>query len=266
MRIVVLTFADHMFANVLLRELVKERKRDVVAVLNSSVIIPRKSTLQAMRFIIATSGWRYFFGKLAEAVSFRAWSILAMVGIRSSMLAATYLRRYDIPSFSVRDINSPKAHALIKKLAPDVIVVFNFNQILRPETIRLAKTCINLHPSPLPRFGGVAPHFWLLQRGETKSAVTLHLIEPKVDAGPIITQKPLDIRKDDTSYSLISRSAVLAAPFLLEALAKAEKGELRTAKQKGAASYFSWPKKSDVARFHKKGRALVSIADLFRRY
>jgi phosphoribosylglycinamide formyltransferase 1 len=73
---------------------------------------------------------------------------------------------------------------------------------------------INIHPAPLPRFGGpnIYGHYAheavlaAYRRGEiTHSAVTMHFVDPVYDRGPIIFALPVPIEPDDTPETLAAR-------------------------------------------------------------
>ncbi len=76
------------------------------------------------------------------------------------------------------------------------------------------RTTFNIHPGPLPRFGGKGMYghhvheavMDSFKRGEvTKSAVTMHFVTPKYDEGPIFFEKSVRIEKDDTPDTLARR-------------------------------------------------------------
>lgn len=73
---------------------------------------------------------------------------------------------------------------------------------------------INIHPAPLPQFGGAGMYgihvheavIEAYKKGETKeSAITMHFVTEKYDDGPIFFQYPVLIRKDDTPQTLAER-------------------------------------------------------------
>jgi methionyl-tRNA formyltransferase len=64
---------------------------------------------------------------------------------------------------------------------------------------------INIHPAPLPRYRGAHPLPWQIIRGETESAVTFHLAEAEIDAGPIIDQVPFRIDESDDYSSVLDK-------------------------------------------------------------
>jgi phosphoribosylglycinamide formyltransferase-1 len=73
---------------------------------------------------------------------------------------------------------------------------------------------VNIHPGPLPRFGG--PNFYgrrvheavlaAYRRGEiTHSAVTMHFVDEVYDRGPVFFARPVPIEPDDTPETLAAR-------------------------------------------------------------
>ena len=86
------------------------------------------------------------------------------------------------------DINSESMAATLRDYRPDIIIVMNFDQILRSAVIATPTVgVINIHPSLLPDFRGPCPVFWALAENRKKSGVTLHLIKnTMIDAGPVL--------------------------------------------------------------------------------
>ena len=69
---------------------------------------------------------------------------------------------------------------------------------------------INIHPALLPKFGGKGMygnhvHQAVLQAGETKSGITIHLVNENYDEGRILFQASLEIKPGETPESLASR-------------------------------------------------------------
>jgi methionyl-tRNA formyltransferase len=63
----------------------------------------------------------------------------------------------------------------------------------------------NLHPGPLPRYAGLNVVSWALYHGERSHGVTVHRMEPNVDAGPIAYQTLFEISTHDTALTVFSR-------------------------------------------------------------
>jgi phosphoribosylglycinamide formyltransferase-1 len=67
---------------------------------------------------------------------------------------------------------------------------------------------LNVHPSLLPAFPGVDAQRQALQHGVRVSGVTVHLVTPDLDAGPIVVQRAVPVRDDDTEETLAARILV----------------------------------------------------------
>ena len=67
---------------------------------------------------------------------------------------------------------------------------------------------LNIHPSLLPAFPGVDAHRQALAHGVKVSGVTVHLVTADLDAGPIILQRTVEVRDDDTPETLAARILV----------------------------------------------------------
>ncbi len=112
----------------------------------------------------------------------------------------------------------------LKDLAPDVIVVAAFGQLL-PQTVLDIPPygTINLHPSLLPKYRGAAPIQWALINGETETGVTLMLLDAGEDTGDIICAERIPIRDGDTALTLTEQLATLGAKQLVQVLSKMPK-------------------------------------------
>jgi phosphoribosylglycinamide formyltransferase-1 len=106
----------------------------------------------------------------------------------------------------------------------DLVVLAGFLKIIPPELIR-EKLIINLHPSLLPLFGGMGMyglkvHEEVIKSGMKVSGCTVHIVTETVDNGPIIIQKCIDVRDDDTPESLQNRLHKVEHEAIVEAIKK----------------------------------------------
>lgn len=104
--------------------------------------------------------------------------------------------------------------ALLKALeeaAPDLVVLAGFLVVLSPEIIKKYKgRIINIHPSLIPSFCGegyygLRVHEEALKRGVKITGATVHFVDEGCDTGPIIMQKAVEVRQDDTPETLQRR-------------------------------------------------------------
>jgi len=135
----------------------------------------------------------------------------------------------------------------MKHLAPDVIVVVAFGQILPASLLKLPrKGAINLHASLLPKYRGPAPVQWAIINGERETGITTMLMDEKMDTGDILLSERVPIKPDDTCETLQQRLAVMGADLLVNTLRKIEKGDIRPIPQDHSkATYAPMLKKSD---------------------
>lgn len=116
--------------------------------------------------------------------------------------------RFGVPLRFIPDINGPQARQILADLAPDVVFVIGWHQIVRPDALRLARTgMIGAHASLLPHNRGSAPINWALINGEAQTGNSLIWLAPDVDAGDIIDQTPIPITAYDTCATLYRQVA-----------------------------------------------------------
>ena len=127
-----------------------------------------------------------------------------------------------------RRASDPQFLAELKSLAPQVIVVAAYGQLLRPTLLAIPPLgCVNVHASLLPQYRGAAPINWALIRGERVTGVTIMLIDETLDTGPILLQSEVAIEPSDNAGTLEVRLATCGAEALLSALDGMETGALR---------------------------------------
>ncbi|MEK6908491.1 MAG: formyltransferase family protein [Nanoarchaeota archaeon] len=89
----------------------------------------------------------------------------------------------------------------------DVDLAFSIGYNLRFREDFLRKCSgINLHLSPLPRYGGFNPFYWAIRSGDTEYGVTLHEMGLEFDVGNIISQKRFSILPSDNARDLFDRA------------------------------------------------------------
>jgi methionyl-tRNA formyltransferase len=136
---------------------------------------------------------------------------------------------------------------LFRQLAPDLVVVAAFGQKLPGELLQIPKMgCINLHPSLLPKYRGAAPINWTLIRGETKTGVTIMMIDEGMDTGDILAQEEMLITADETYGELHGRLAERGASLLLTTIEMILCGTAKQSQQDASgATYAPRLKKED---------------------
>lgn len=104
--------------------------------------------------------------------------------------------------------------ALVDKLTEkkiDLVVLAGFMIIIGEGMYKaFPNRIINVHPALIPSFCGqgfygLHVHEAALAKGVKVSGATVHFVTPECDAGPIILQKAVEVREDDTPESLQKR-------------------------------------------------------------
>ena len=127
--------------------------------------------------------------------------------------------RHGLAVFDPQDINSGEGQRIVRSLAPELLVVCDYGQILSAETLSLAPLGgVNLHASLLPKYRGAAPINWAILSGETETGVTVIHMTPRLDAGPCLVQRRTEIGPNETAVELEARLAQLGTSAVLEAV------------------------------------------------
>jgi methionyl-tRNA formyltransferase len=137
-------------------------------------------------------------------------------------------------------LKKTEAQAELTALAPDLVIVVAFGQILPKEVLRLPRYgCINIHPSLLPRHRGAAPIVSTILCGDKWSGVSLMQMDEGLDTGPIIAQNHVLVRDDDTAGTLSDKLSLISAQMLVDVLPRLAKGTITQHPQdETQATYF----------------------------
>lgn len=123
--------------------------------------------------------------------------------------------RLGIDVLETEDTSQPDSLERIRAAKPALGIVVAFGQILRKSVLNLPRFgCINLHPSMLPKYRGAAPINWAILDGVTESGITVMRLVRKLDAGPILMQRPFRIPRDETADRTLGRAATEGASML----------------------------------------------------
>lgn len=127
----------------------------------------------------------------------------------------------------VASVNAPETPALLRELAPDVIVV-NGTRIIGERTLRaLDVPFINMHAGITPRYRGVHGGYWALVEGRADLVgTTVHRVDLGIDTGPVIAQATFEPSPDDSFPTYPLRHVAAGIAPLLDAVERALAGTL----------------------------------------
>lgn len=88
----------------------------------------------------------------------------------------------------------------------ELVCLAGYMRLLSPEFIRaFPNRIVNIHPSLLPSFAGLDAQKQAVDHGVKISGCTVHFVDEDLDAGPIILQRAVEVRDDDTAETLSAR-------------------------------------------------------------
>lgn len=90
--------------------------------------------------------------------------------------------------------------------APDLLCLAGYMRLLSPEFVRaFPAPVLNVHPSLLPSFPGLEAPRQAWEHGVKVTGVTVHFVDEGLDSGPIVLQRAVPVRDEDTVESLAAR-------------------------------------------------------------
>ncbi len=147
-----------------------------------------------------------------------------------------------LPVLQPKSFRRPEAAEHLRALAPEVIVVAAYGQLLPPAVLAIPPLgCLNVHASLLPRYRGAAPISAAILAGDTVTGVTIMRLDAGMDTGDILAQAQLAILPDDTTASLSERLARLGATLLLATLPRWAAGEIVPQPQEHTQATYTHP-------------------------
>lgn len=130
-----------------------------------------------------------------------------------------------VPVYQPASLKRGSAQALLRELAPQVIVVVAYGKILPQSILDIPPLgCVNVHASLLPQYRGSAPIQWAILKGEQETGVTTMYMDAGVDTGDMIERAATPIGPEETAEQLFDRLSALGAKTLLSTLEAIEAG------------------------------------------
>jgi phosphoribosylglycinamide formyltransferase-1 len=109
----------------------------------------------------------------------------------------------------------------------DLIALAGFMRVLKDEFLRsFAGRIVNIHPSLLPSFPGLAAWQQALAHGVRVTGCTVHFVDAGVDSGPIIGQQTVPVLDDDTAETLHQRIQAAEHALYPQCVAAIARGEI----------------------------------------
>jgi phosphoribosylglycinamide formyltransferase 1 len=112
----------------------------------------------------------------------------------------------DNRQFPDRAAHEAGIRKILDSARPDIIVMAGYMRLLSPAFVAAGMNrIVNIHPSLLPSFPGVDAQAQALAHGVKVTGCTVHFVDEGLDAGPIIVQRTVEVRDDDSVETLSAR-------------------------------------------------------------
>jgi phosphoribosylglycinamide formyltransferase-1 len=165
--------------------------------------------------VILISGRGSNMQAIVEACISEQWpaKIAAVISNKTDAAGLAFAAQHGIQTevvvskdFANREAFDSALQKTIDGYAPDLIVLAGFMRILTPAFVdHYAGRMLNIHPSLLPSFVGLATHKQALDAGVKLHGATVHFVTAELDHGPIAAQIAIQVEDDDTEDSLSQR-------------------------------------------------------------
>ena len=168
--------------------------------------------------VILISGRGSNMEAVIRAAQSEGWParIAAVISNRPDAAGLVFAQALGIPTavvpskqFSSRAEFDAVLQQEIDRFSPDLVVLAGFMRILTsPFVEHYAGRMLNIHPSLLPAFPGLATHRQALDAGVREHGATVHFVTAELDHGPVVAQATVDVLPGDTEDSLAARVLV----------------------------------------------------------
>lgn len=132
-------------------------------------------------------------------------------------------------------IRAPEMVERLRELAPDLMVVVAYGQIIPAEVLAIPKRgAVNVHASLLPRHRGAAPIAYAILSGDAETGVTIMRMDEQLDHGPVLAVRRTAIGEGEDAAALTARLALMGAELLVETVGRLD--EIKAVEQEHAGA------------------------------
>jgi phosphoribosylglycinamide formyltransferase-1 len=166
------------------------------------LISGRGSNLQAIIDAIAA-------GTLKAEIAIVISNVLDAQGLARAADAGIETRVLSHREYHSREAYDNALADALRNHGVDLVCLAGFMRLLGPAFIEaFPDSILNIHPSLLPAFPGLDAPRQALEHGVKITGATVHLVNAQLDAGPIVMQRAVPVRDDDTIATLSARILV----------------------------------------------------------
>jgi len=156
---------------------------------------------------------------------------------------------HNLPVFQPKSFKKPEVREQMASLEPDLCVMAYVTLFVPEEALNVPKFgSIQYHPSLLPLHRGPSSINWPIIWGSKKTGLTVFWPDNGLDTGPILLQKEVDIKDDDTLGSLyFNHLFPMGVEAMLESVDLVREGKApKVPQEESKATYEGWCRDEDV--------------------
>jgi len=121
----------------------------------------------------------------------------------------------------------------LERRGVELVCLAGYMRLLSPDFVRaFPNRIVNTHPSLLPAFTGLNVQQQAIDHGVKISGCTVHFVDEELDHGPIIIQRSVEVRDDDTAETLSERILAIEHETYIEAVRRIACGNARVSGRK----------------------------------
>lgn len=158
-----------------------------------------------------------------------------VVSNNKSAPALAFAAEHGAPTLCIPTQGDPEAAdarlcGALEAAGAELVVLSGYLRRLGPKTLtRFQGRILNIHPGPLPAFGGEGMygrrvHEAVVAAGVPQSEICIHLVDEEYDRGPIVARRAVAVEPGDTAETLEARILALEPPFFVETLQRIAEG------------------------------------------
>jgi methionyl-tRNA formyltransferase len=241
-------------------DLIKNLKSKDFEVFGGNVVqIEKKNSIE--KYLISNF-YRMHFNEILilslKKIFFSILNIIFPKGLNNKFFSVkAAFKKNKVNFFNIKkNINKEKYLKKIIDINPDLIISSN-SLIFGTDILKIPKHgCLNRHTALLPSYGGIWPVLQAISHNESKTGVSIHQMNNKIDDGAIYAQSEIDISYNKNMSTIYKAAFSISSQLIINAIDNLlnKKKELISS---GNKSYFSFPTKQEWSNFRKNGGRFV---------
>jgi phosphoribosylglycinamide formyltransferase-1 len=142
----------------------------------------------------------------------------AALGCQTASLAPSGQKRVDYDAAVVQ---------ILREYGPDYLVLAGYMRILSPVLVQAyAGRILNIHPADTHLHQGLHAYEWAFENKLPETKITVHLVDEGLDTGPVLAQRPVDLRGANTLSEVERRGLLVEHELYADTLVRLLRGEL----------------------------------------